>query len=207
MLPSALIRPFPSSRWLASIAMLSEDSTIRRTITSGLAVLCFLVLPCRSDIPIQCVDIEFPVSNNPNCLTALNSFFHSVPRSDLETPYHWVAQANMLADSFESRRQPPTRVGHLLFQGKDRQWPECELHMWPQLDNVDDVFTYQSMGDVVEEIYIRCTLWGGGMGTGSVGPKGLFMLMIGVMAEPSTAGERPQSTDGGQLGREDSVAA
>ena len=73
--------------------------------------------------------------------------------------------------------------------------------MWPQLDGVEDVFTYHDMGDVVEEIYTRCTLWGGGTGTGHVGPRGLFMLMIGVMGEPATVGERLQSGDGGEIGK------
>ena len=46
------------------------------------------------------------------------------------------------------------------------------------LGSLDDYFSFRDVGDVAEDLYLQCVVWGATQAKAEVGPKGVFMVVL-----------------------------
>ena len=115
-----------------------------------------------------------PPDPNPNCARAAEDLLTAGPPIISPTygqMVHWVSNPAQVNDS--------VTLGHLSFRHAEAPDFPCEAKMYSEpLLNREDSFSWKQIGDVLEDIYVQCTVWGAAIGVGTVGPMEYFYVEV-----------------------------
>ena len=149
---------------------------VQHPIYIFLAFLFFFTYPARSDV--RCGGLPpqpfAPPRPNPNCARAIQDLLDAgspftPPRFD--DLIHWVSNPANVTDT--------AILGQFNFRHAEPPYRPCHAVMYAEpLLYREDWFSWKEIGDVVQDIWTQCTVWGATLGVGTVGPGRFWTVEI-----------------------------
>ena len=152
-------------------------STMR--LSSSSIFLLFLTLPLSllktHALEIECHNWDYR-SDKPSqaCLEAINLLLTNPNKPpDPFSNIHWVRRKELIQNTSYA-------LGNFHAQWPNDKYPKCVAGVRPDPGRKgdEDLFSFEDVGDALEDVYIQCMAWGATSGYGRLGMSGTFQAYM-----------------------------